>query len=41
MEANGGDEEMQNVEEQVDERNEEHGGNEEMTNMEQPMGNSK
>ena len=41
VEAHGGDEEMQNVEEHVDERNEEHGGNEEMTNMEQPMGNSK
>ena len=36
--AHGGDEGMQIVEEQVDERNEEHGGDEEMTNVEKTMG---
>ena len=39
MEAHGSDEGVQNVEEHVDERNEEHGGNEEMTNVEKIMGN--
>ena len=36
--THGGDEGMQIVEEQVDERNEEHGGDKEMTNEEQTMG---
>ena len=36
--AHGGDEGMQIVEEQVDERNEGHGGDKEMTNVEKTMG---
>ena len=39
MEAHGGDEGIQNVQEHVDERNEEHGGDEEMKNVDQAMGN--
>jgi len=39
VEAHGGDEEMQNVKEHIDERNEEHGGDEEMTNVEGMIGN--